>query len=66
MPAVLSLAIMIPLLVTLFKLRRYRSEFGMQLDMKKVLVNLSVCLIIFIYYTLRVVLMMSWTSMVLA
>ena len=52
-PAVLSLCIMIPLLVTLCKLRDYHKTYGMQINMKKVVVHLSVCILIFLYYILR-------------
>ena len=64
-PALFSLIIMIPLLMTLYKLRYYHKEYMMKINVKKVVVHLCVTILIFTYYILRFLFMHDWMDLIL-
>ena len=65
-PGLFSIAIIVPLLMTLCKLRLYKKQYAMKINVKKVVVHLSVTILIFTFYSLRFLYMKDWMDLVLA
>jgi len=49
-PIFLSAGILVPLLITLYKLRSFHINYGMQMKQTKVVIHLSVCILLFLLY----------------
>ena len=49
-PVVFSVATLIPLLITFFKLTSYQREYGMKIERFKLVVHMIVCIMILLVY----------------